>query len=100
MNLLEYAVGTNGTVQNGAPQVITLAPVNSEQYLRITVPKNPAATDVIFTVEATGDLSNPASWSSAGLVIETNTATQLVVRDNVPAGPGVRRFMRVRVERP
>lgn len=100
VNLLEYAVGTNGTVQNGAPQVITLAPVNSEQYLRITVPKNPAATDVIFTVEATGDLSNPASWSSAGLVIETNTATQLVVRDNVPAGPGVRRFMRVRVERP
>jgi hypothetical protein len=33
------------------------------------------------------------------LVIETNTSTQLIVRDNVAAGPGVQRFMRVRVER-
>lgn len=100
MNLLEYAVGTNGTVQNSNPQVISLAPVSTEQYLRISVPRNPAATDVVLTVEATSDLSNPASWSSDGLIIESSTATQLVVRDNVPAGPGVRRFMRVRVERP
>jgi hypothetical protein len=100
MNLLEYAVGTNGTVQNSNPQVISLAPVSTEQYLRISMPRNPAATDVVLTVEATSDLSNPASWSSDGLIIESSTATQLVVRDNVPAGPGVRRFMRVRVERP
>ncbi|GEP42188.1 Calx-beta domain-containing protein [Brevifollis gellanilyticus] len=99
VNLFEYAVGTNGTVASSNPQVVTLAPVSSSQYLRISIPKNPAATDVTFTVQATSDITNPASWSSAGLVIETNTSTQLIVRDNVPAGPGVRRFMRVMVTR-
>ncbi|MES2598343.1 MAG: Calx-beta domain-containing protein [Verrucomicrobiota bacterium] len=100
VNLYEYAVGTNGTIATNNPQVVTLAPVSSSQYLRISIPKNPAATDVTFTVQATSDLMNPASWSSAGLVIETNTSTQLVVRDNVAAGPDVRRFMRVRLTRP
>jgi hypothetical protein len=74
--------------------------VSNQTYLRMSVPKNPAATDVVFTAEATSDISNPLSWSSAGLIIETNTSTQLIVRDNVPAGPGTQRFMRVRVERP
>jgi hypothetical protein len=99
-NLLEYAIGTNGTLASTNPQVITLAPVSGEQYLRIAFPKNPAATDVTFTVEATSTLADPLSWSSAGLIIETNTATQLIVRDSVPVGPGIKRFMRVRVARP
>jgi hypothetical protein len=99
-NLLEYAIGTNGIIASGNPQVVALAPVSSNQYLRLSIPKNPAATDVSFTVEATSDLANPLSWTSAGLVIETNTSTQLIVRDNVPASPGIQRFMRVRVERP
>jgi len=99
-NLLEYAIGTNGTIAGSNPQVVSFAPVSGSQYLRISFPKNPAATDVTFTVEATSDLANPASWSSAGLIIETNTSTQLIVRDNVAAGPGVQRFMRIRVERP
>jgi hypothetical protein len=97
VNLLEYAIGTNGTITSSNPQVVTLAPVSSSQYLRISIPKNPAATDVTFSVEATSDLATPASWSSAGLIIETNTTTQLIVRDNVASGPGVKRFMRVKV---
>ncbi|MFM2165844.1 MAG: hypothetical protein RIS79_215 [Verrucomicrobiota bacterium] len=96
MNLLEYAVGTNGVIQNASPQVVTLAPVSSDQYLRLSIPKNPAATDVTFIVEASSDLTN---WSSAGLLIETNTANQLVVRDSVAITSGVQRFMRVRVTR-
>lgn len=98
-NLIEYAIGTNGIIAGSNPQVVALAPISSSQYLRISLPKNPAATDVTFTVEATSNLTNPLSWSSTGLIIETNTSTQLIVRDNVPAGPGVQRFMRVRVER-
>jgi hypothetical protein len=96
MNLLEYAVGTNGVIQNASPQVVTMAPVSGDTFLRLAIPKNPAATDVTFTVEASSDLLN---WSSAGLVIETNTSNQLVVRDNVAVTSGVKRFMRVRVTR-
>jgi len=98
-NLLEYAIGTNGTVTTVDPQVITLAPVNDSQYLRLSIPKNPAATDVTLTIEATSNLGDPLSWSSAGLIIETNTSTQLTVRDYVPASLGIPRFMRVRVQR-
>ena len=97
MNLLEYAIGTNGTVRNANPQVVQLRSVNTQQYLRLTIPKNPAATDVTFVVEASSDLVN---WSSLGLNVETDTSTQLVVRDNVPVGPDMKRFMRVRVTRP
>jgi hypothetical protein len=97
MNLLEYAIGTNGTVRNANPQVVQLTSVNTQQYLRLTIPKNPAATDVTFVVEASSDLVN---WSSLGLNVETDTSTQLVVRDNVPVGPDMKRFMRVRVTRP
>lgn len=99
LNLMEYAVGTNGVIQNASPQVVELAPVSTDKFLRLTVPKNPGATDVTFVVEATSDLANPASWSSAGLVIEVNTSAQLRVRDGVPVTPGQRRFMRVRVTR-
>jgi hypothetical protein len=96
-NLLEYAIGTSGSSGNTNPITHATVPVSSEQYLSITVPKNPAATDVTYTVEATGDLANPLSWSSVGLVTITNTSTILQVRDNVPISSGQRRFMRVRV---
>ena len=97
INLLEYAVGTNGTVFNTNPQVVQLTAISSQQYLRLSIPKNPAATDVTFVVEASSDLT---TWSSAGLIVETNTSSQLVVRDNVAAGPNIMRFMRVRVTQP
>ncbi len=100
INLLEYAFGTEPDVSTGSPVTYSNAVVNSQTYLRMSVPKNPAAADVTFIVEATSDLANPTGWSSAGLVTETNTSTQLIVRDNVAAGPGVQRFMRIRVERP
>lgn len=98
MNLLEYAFGTAPQTAGGSPVVQDTATVGPDKFLRLTVPKNPNAPDVTFTVEATSTLAAPASWSSAGLVIESDTSTQLIVRDNVPVAPGARRFMRVRVE--
>ncbi|MDZ4405261.1 Calx-beta domain-containing protein [Prosthecobacter sp.] len=97
VNLLEYATGTNGTVNNTSPQIIEFAPSSGETYLRLSISKNPAATDVLFEVQATGNLADPLSWSSAGLVIEEDTPTTLRVRDVVPASAGQSRFMRVKV---
>jgi hypothetical protein len=97
MNLLEYAIGTNGFVHNSNPQVVEMATMGTDKYLRITLPKNSAATDVVVVVEATSDLK---TWSSEGLVIVSNTSTQLVVRDSVPVSGDTHRFMRVRVMRP
>jgi Calx-beta domain/PKD domain len=97
MNLLEYAFGTAPKANNNSPILFDTTTVTTQNYLRITVPKNPAATDVTFTVEASSDLVN---WSSAGLIIEANTSTQLRVRDNIPFATGIRRFMRVKVTRP
>ena len=41
LNLLEYAFGTSPTVSTGVPVTYSKAEVGGENYLRITVPKNP-----------------------------------------------------------
>jgi len=89
--------GAHSTVASTNPEVVTLDPFTGSQYLRIAISKNPSATDVTFTVEATSNLANPASWGSANLTIESDTSHELVVRDYVAAAPGVQRFMRVKV---
>ncbi|WP_395753935.1 Calx-beta domain-containing protein [Prosthecobacter sp.] len=98
-NLLEYAFGTAPLATNSSPVVYDTATVSTDKYLRMTIPKNPAATDVTFTVEATSDIGNPLSWSSAGLVTEQNTSTQLIVRDSQPMTSSTQRYMRVKVVR-
>lgn len=98
LNLLEYAFGTAPQTSGASPVVQGTTTVGADTFLRLTVPKNPAAADVTYTVEATSTLGAPASWSSAGLVIESDTSTQLIVRDHVPVGSGAPRFMRVKVE--
>ncbi|MCP5556202.1 MAG: PKD domain-containing protein [Verrucomicrobiaceae bacterium] len=99
VNLLEYAFGMSPSAADSLPIEFDQATVGLDRFLRMTVPKNSAATDVTFIPEATSDLTNPASWSSDGLIIETDSSTQLIVRDNVPMTGGQRRFMRVRVLR-
>ena len=94
-NLLKYALGLN-------PLTVSTNPVigNFDSgYLRLSLPKNATATDLIFTVEATGDLLTPA-WTTNGTTVEQNTANRLQVRDNAPLGSAPRRFMRLHVTRP
>lgn len=100
LNLLEYAFGSRPDLATGAPVTQDIVLSGGERYLRLTVPKNPSATDVSFEVEATGTVTDSGSWSSAGLVTETNSPTVLVVRDAVPLSSASRRFMRVKVLRP
>ncbi|MDB6120119.1 MAG: hypothetical protein JWO08_3900 [Verrucomicrobiaceae bacterium] len=98
-NLFEYALGTSGTAQNLTSITNEVIPSGNDKYLRITVPKNSAATDVTIVVEATGTLAIPSSWSTTGLVILQNTSTVLQVQDNVAATQNFPRFMRVRVSK-
>jgi regulation of enolase protein 1 (concanavalin A-like superfamily) len=98
-NLLEYAMSLDGNDPSPNPLVSELLTSGADRFLCLTVPRNPAATDVTFSIEATSDLSAPESWSTSGIVFLENNATRLQARDSVAIEAGTRRFMRVRVTR-
>jgi hypothetical protein len=95
-NALEYTCNTNPNSSTSQPGTLSIVTVGADQYLRLTVTKNPAATDASIVVEAGSDLQ-PGSWSSVGLVVEQNTAAVLQVRDSVPLGAAPSRFLRAKV---
>ena len=94
-NLMEYAYNTDPLVANIKPLVHDMATVDGSQYLRLTVPKNPAATNLTYTVETSGDLT-PGSWSTTQTVVESESATELRVRDSMPGTPA-RRFIKLKI---
>ncbi|MDH4475540.1 MAG: Calx-beta domain-containing protein [Verrucomicrobiaceae bacterium] len=98
-NLLEYAFGTDPETSAPSNVVQDTATVASQDFLRLTVTKNPAAADVTYEVQATSNLTDANSWTSEGLVIEVDTGNELRVRDNVPISGVGTRFMRVVVTR-
>jgi hypothetical protein len=72
-NMMEYAFGTN-------PLAPTLNPIISGTYgpfLSAAVPKNPVATDIAWSAEASYDLQN---WSSALTVTVQNDDAMFWVR--------------------
>jgi hypothetical protein len=86
------------TINSGTGQITVTNPAglsNGTFTLRITVSKNPLATNLDYSVETCGSLDD---WSAANTVIETNTATQLIVRDSVGISASSRRFIRLRVQ--
>lgn len=94
-NLLKYALGLPPL----QPSVSPVQTDTSTGFLRLTIPKNPAALDLAYRVEATGDLSDPASWSPAGLIVEADTGGLLQVRDYLSILTEPRHFLRLRVSR-
>jgi hypothetical protein len=96
-NLLEFALNTEPLDPSASPLTTSFADVSGSRFLRLTIPRNPSATDIVFTVETTTDLSDPESWSANGLLIEQDDPSLLIVRDTL-GGP--LRFIRLRVERP
>ncbi len=95
-NAGEYAFGTDPNTPSGHPVTPSIATIGPDQFLRVTIPKNPSATDATITVEASNELT-PGTWSPAGLVTETSTSTMLQVRDNTPLTSASHRFFRVRI---
>ena len=94
-NLLKYALGLDPTVAGVSPITVD----TSTGYLRLTTPKNANATDVTYTVQVSGDLSDPLGWTTNDTTVTQNTAALLQVMDKVPAKGTSKRFIRLRVSR-
>jgi hypothetical protein len=92
-NLMEYALGLNPNSVTPLSQRIT-SDLDGSQYLRLTITKNPLATDVNYSVEVSSDLLN---WNTTEVLSLQNTSTTLQVRDTLPTSTSQRRFMRLRV---
>jgi hypothetical protein len=95
-NLLEYAFDTGPKQAAPSPAVADFAQIGDDRYLRLRVPKNPAATNLSYFIEVSGDLLE-GSWSSLQTTIEENDATHLTARDHVAVSAASRRFIRLRV---
>jgi hypothetical protein len=92
-NLLEYALNLSPNTTTPLAQRI-VNDLDSNQYLRLTITKNPNATDVLYSVEVSSDLTD---WNTTDVLILQNTTTMLQVRDTQPMNAANRRFMRLRV---
>jgi hypothetical protein len=113
-NLLEYAFGSPPLLPVQDADMDTHASQGSGRA-QITFPRRPGATDLRYTVEATGTLA-PGSWSAlassdsgdlteavsnaaATEVCAASGAILVTVTDLVSEAGAPRRFLRVRVER-
>ena len=97
VNLVEFGVGSSPNAASTNPVVVDLVAVGPDKFARITVPKNPAAGDVVYQVEVTSDLRTAGSWSGAGLVTLQDTATTLQMRDSVRVASSTVRCARVKL---
>ncbi|HLP02950.1 MAG TPA: hypothetical protein VK163_13055 [Opitutaceae bacterium] len=92
-NLLEYALGLDPLLHGATTVVID----TDTGALRLTATKNAAATDIVYMVEVSSDLT---SWTTTGTTVETNTASTLRVVDNTKLTGANRRFIRLKVTKP
>jgi hypothetical protein len=98
-NLVEYALGTNPGIGNDTGLASTITNTSGTKYFQLTVPKNPAATDVTTSIQLSTSL-DAGSWSTSGLVVLENTSTTLTVRTSQPVDSAPRQFLRVLVTAP
>jgi endonuclease G len=93
-NLLKYALALDPLIPAANPVIGDI----STGYLRLTVPRNPNATDVTFLIEVTDNLTTP--WTTNGTTLDQNTPTLLQVHDNTPVSSSTAGFIRLRITRP
>jgi hypothetical protein len=100
-NLLEYALGLdpNHSSASGVPAGST-----SGGYLTLTFNRQKSATDITYSVEATGDLGSSWNriWSSSSVPYGggSNPSQQVTVQDTVPVSGSPKRFMRLKITKP
>jgi len=100
-NLLKYALGLDPNTPATISQLPTggIQPDGGQDYLTMTINRTSKPTDISYVVEVSGDLQTWAS-GTPNTVTLTDTATQLVVRDNTPVPSATERFIRLRVTVP
>ena len=100
-NLIKYALGLPPLTPAVAAQLPSgsIQTFSGQNYLTLTINRAANPSDITYTVEVS---SNLLDWVSgpANTVTLTNTASQLVVRDDVPVPSATPRFMRLVVGNP
>ena len=103
-NLMAYALGANpNTVTLGVLPTIGTTSVSGSNYLKFNFTRNTAATDIIYTVQGSSDLSNWSTIStySGGVWTPNANVTDnggvVAVKDNMPMSSTPKRFMRLQV---
>jgi hypothetical protein len=101
-NLIEYALG--GNPLQGDPQRLprqSMSKVNGLDYLTLSADRNPAASDLTFSVEVSSDLLNWYSGDAYTTVLSAPGDAVFTARDNTPVGSGSsRRFIRLKISKP
>jgi hypothetical protein len=96
-NIIKYAVGLNPISFEAAnPVRFDQVVVDGSTYLRLSVTRDPNASNVLIEGLSTGTMTDLSTWSTGTTVIEANTPFVFIVRDSVPIGTGSQRFMRLR----
>jgi subtilisin family serine protease len=104
-NLVKYALDINPSLPaaQGLPLSSYIAPGDGNDYLTLRFTERPNATDVVYTVEVSSDLTNWTSGTGATLQVSSTPNTDgtatVVIRDMTPAGTGPR-FIRLEVSQP
>ena len=110
-NLMAYALNVNPfTAAATNLPVLGTTMVSGSNYLTLSFTRNSLATDLTYTVQASGILTNPnawtpidtfsgGAWSPAGNVTETGSAPAInvQVRDSQPILSATSRFLRLEV---
>ena len=97
-NLLKYALNLTPPQTPATTNGVVVVDSNAGA-LRLTITKNPAANDLIFSIEGTTNLADPNSWSTTNIVIDQNTSTTLQAHDSSLL-TGSPHFLRLKVTRP
>jgi hypothetical protein len=99
-NLLERALGQNpNSASSASLPTASWTKIGPDDFITLTVSKSSAASDLIYTVEVSSDLSLWNSGSTHTTILD-NTPILLRVRDNTPLSVGTRRFIRLKVTTP
>jgi uncharacterized repeat protein (TIGR01451 family) len=94
-NLLAYALGLNPMVPTNNPVIGNI----DTGHLRLTLPRNPAATDISYYAEIANNLTTPA-WTTNGITVDISTPTLLQAHETAPVASSLQGFIRLRVTRP